>query len=175
MSEMGRLIQRTMGGWLEQIDNETRRSLTDTVFALLEATGQDTFDSISEQKWKSAAAMITSMAGLPREKRLELLRLAGKLIQSGGLVSRHPTASCETPENVESSKQGERYQDNESKNSSPYDSILGALFILNTHDQAEEAYLPADPDRVVSEGLNYVRLMLPYNDWPVKTASHYTP
>lgn len=84
MSEMGRLIQRTMGGWLEQIDNETRQSLTNTIFSLLEATGQDTFDSISEQKWKSAAAMITSMAGLPKEKRQELLRLVGKLIQSGG-------------------------------------------------------------------------------------------
>ena len=83
-SEMGKLLEQTAGEWLAEMDDETRRSFTDTVFALLEATGSDTLRELGGQKWKTAEAMLSSMAGLPKEKRQELRRLFGKLLQAGG-------------------------------------------------------------------------------------------
>ena len=103
VSELGRLIDQTLGDWLEQMDDDTRRSLTDTVFSLFASTGQDSFHGMSEQKWKSAEAMLGSVAGLPREKRQELLRLLGKLLQSGG-----QSATARLPGRVGERWQGER-------------------------------------------------------------------
>ena len=83
-TEAGHLIEKVLGDWLEQIDDTTRKSLTDTVFSVLESTGEDSFHGMSEKKWKSAEAVISSMADLPKEKRQELLKLTGKLIHSSG-------------------------------------------------------------------------------------------
>lgn len=83
-TELGLLLEKALGNWLENMDDETRESLTDTVFSLLEATGQDSFHAMSEQKWKSAEAVAASMVWLPREKRQELRKLAGRLLQSWG-------------------------------------------------------------------------------------------
>ncbi len=83
-SDLGIFIEKMLGDWLEKMDDDTRRSFTYTVFTLFEATGKETFHSISEQKLKSAQAMISSMAGLPKEQRQELLHLAGNLLKSGG-------------------------------------------------------------------------------------------
>lgn len=83
-TELGLLLEQALGNWLENMDDETRESLTDTVFSLLEATGQDSFHAMSEQKWKSAEAVAASMAWLPKEKRQELWKLATQLLQSCG-------------------------------------------------------------------------------------------
>lgn len=83
-SDAGRFFEKALGEWVEQMDDDTRRSFTDTVFTLFESTGKETFRDIGESKLKSAEAMIKSMAGLPKEKRGELARLIGELIQTGG-------------------------------------------------------------------------------------------
>ena len=62
----------------------TRRSFTDTVFTILEATGKETVSEISHEKMKSMEKMIGSMPFIPKEKQAELLRLAGQLLQIGG-------------------------------------------------------------------------------------------
>ena len=83
-SELGLLLEQALGNWLEHMDDETRESLTETVFSLLESTGQDSFHAMGEQKWKSAEALASSVVWLPKEKRQELRKLAAQLLQSCG-------------------------------------------------------------------------------------------
>lgn len=84
LSGAGEVIGQALGGWLEQMDDETRSSFTQTVFSLFEATGMDTFSGMGGQKWKSAEAILTAAREMPREKQQEILRLLGQLGQSSG-------------------------------------------------------------------------------------------
>lgn len=84
MSSSGELIGQTLGGWLEQMDDKTRESFTDTVFSLFESTGNDTFSEISSQKLKSTGAIVSAGLGMPKDKAQELLRIIGQLGRSGG-------------------------------------------------------------------------------------------
>ena len=83
-SNLGRFFKEALGAWIGGMDGETRRSFTDTVFSLLESTGEETLSGISEQKWKSAERIFSTMRGLPKEKRRELLQIGKQLLQSGG-------------------------------------------------------------------------------------------
>lgn len=84
MSSTGELISQTLGGWLEQMDDETRASFTDTVFSLISSTDKDTFSEINSQKLKSTGAIVSAGLDMPREKLQEMLRIVGQLGQSGG-------------------------------------------------------------------------------------------
>ena len=84
LSEIGKFINQTLDSWISRLDDETRRSFTDTVFTVLEATGKDTVNEISREKIKSMEKMLGSMPFIPKEKQAELLRLAGQLLQIGG-------------------------------------------------------------------------------------------
>lgn len=84
MSSSGELIGQTLGGWLEQMDDKTRASFTDTVFSMFESTGSDTFSEINSQRLKSTGAMVSAGLGMPKEKAQELLRIIGQLGRSGG-------------------------------------------------------------------------------------------
>lgn len=84
LSDMAIFIEKTLGSWLGGMDDETRKSMTSSVFSLFEATGMDKFSSMSEQKWKSIESILSSIHGLPKEKRHELLSLANGLFKSGG-------------------------------------------------------------------------------------------
>ena len=100
-SEFSKIIDRVLDAWLEQLDDEARRSVLDTVFSLLEATGQDNFHSMSLQKLKTAESLITSVAGLPKEQRSELLQLIGKLVRSSGQTAAAFLAARRAEENEE--------------------------------------------------------------------------
>lgn len=84
LSDMAIFIEKTLGTWLGEMDDETRKSMTSSVFSLFEATGMDRFSSMSQQKWKSTEAIISSVYGLPKEKRRELIFLLNQLFKSGG-------------------------------------------------------------------------------------------
>ncbi len=83
-SELSVMIEKTMSGWLENMTDYERKNFTDTIFNLIESTGNDTFHEMSEQKWKTAEIIMSSAAGLPKENKQELKRLIGKLLQTGG-------------------------------------------------------------------------------------------
>lgn len=83
LSDLGKLFDQTLDSWMDGMDDETRKSFTDTVFSVIESTGMDTFHEMSGKKWKAAEAMITSLISIPKEKQSELLHLAGQLVQSG--------------------------------------------------------------------------------------------
>lgn len=84
LSKSSEFVDKALESFLEQMDDETRRTLVTTVFSLFESTGHDSFSEINHQKWKSAEAIIAATRELPRERQLELLRLIAQLSQSGG-------------------------------------------------------------------------------------------
>lgn len=95
ISDTARYIDRTTDGWLAGMNDEARRFLTDTVFAIFESTGEASFRDIEEKKLKSAEKMLGFLFSLPKEKQGELMRLAGQLIQSG-----RQTAFEQLPERI---------------------------------------------------------------------------
>ena len=84
LSDMAVFIEKTLGSWLGAMDDETRKFMTSSVFSLFEATGMDSFSGMSEQKWKSFETILSSIYGLPKEKRKELASLASALFKTGG-------------------------------------------------------------------------------------------
>ncbi len=80
-SEMGIFIDRTLDLWLIKMNDEERRSFTETVFALLEATGKETFSEITEKKLKSMETIASSLRDIPKERQRELIRFIGELLQ----------------------------------------------------------------------------------------------
>ena len=100
LSSASVFLDQVLDGWLAQMDDESRRSMTDTVFSLLESTGEDTFRAMGSQKWKTAEAILSAVQSLPKEKQKELRHLAGRLLQSGGqaVASYFPTNAGESKE-----------------------------------------------------------------------------
>ena len=83
LSELGKIFDQTLDSWVDGMDDETRKSFTETVFSIIESTGMDSFHEISKQKLKAAEAMLSSFFTMPKEKQSELLHLAGQLVQNG--------------------------------------------------------------------------------------------
>ena len=84
LSEAGKIIDKAMDTWVEGMDDETRRSFTETVFSLFESTGAETFQEIGRNKARNAEVILSHLFSLAKDKQKELLMLAGQLIQSGG-------------------------------------------------------------------------------------------
>ncbi len=87
LSDTSILIDRALGNWIAEMDDEARRSFTDTVFSLLSATGKDSLSEMGETKWKSFEKILSSARGLPREKQQELFKLVRRLISNSGNVA----------------------------------------------------------------------------------------
>ncbi len=83
-SDSGKLFHETLDRWIDGMDDDTRKSFTDTIFSVIESTGLDNFHDISIQKWKSAEAMLNALLTMPREKQSELFHLARQLVHTGG-------------------------------------------------------------------------------------------
>ncbi len=98
ISRTGEILQRTISRWVEGLDDETLRSLVDSVFTMIEATGEDTFHSMSLQKMRTAEAMIMAIRGLPWDKKKELLSVTAQLLQSGGSAFTESVTSRSMPE-----------------------------------------------------------------------------
>lgn len=83
-SDIGRFVRDTQKDWLSKIDDETRASIVNSVFTLIEATGAGTFGEMSLNKLKAVDSIMSKAQDLPRDKQMELLKIAGELLQSGG-------------------------------------------------------------------------------------------
>ncbi len=102
-SASGKLIGRTLGGWLATMSDETRRSVVDTVFGLFESSGAESFSEMGEHKWRSLETIVTGLRELPKEKQQELMTLLKALGQTGGhtavdYLSARYSGSKKTPE-----------------------------------------------------------------------------
>ena len=83
LSDASEVIRQMLDGWLDMTDDEARKNMTDTVFTLLEATGEETFSGINESRWKSFSAMASFIRRLPKGSMQEVGKLISRLGQSG--------------------------------------------------------------------------------------------
>ncbi len=95
LDEQSTYIEDTISSWLEQMDDETRRSITTTVFSVLESTGNETFKEMGNQMMNSMGSILNAMGNLPREKKIELTKQIGELVSQSGkiAISRTPFLS----------------------------------------------------------------------------------
>ena len=92
LTRTGAYLEKTVDNWVARQDDDTLRSLVDSLFTVFEATGADTFHSMTTKKMRSAELMMAAFRTLPRQKQKELLAATGKLVQSTGASAREMTA-----------------------------------------------------------------------------------
>gem|GEM_PF-6925954 len=84
LDAMSDFINSSLGTWLEQTDDETRESVVSTAFAMIEETEVETFKEFGSSLLKNSGTIIKGFVKLPKEKRDELTKALGRLLQSGG-------------------------------------------------------------------------------------------
>ena len=88
LSRAGAYMEKTVDNWVARQDDATLRSLVDSLFTVFEATGDETFHSMTTKKMRSAELMMAAFRALPKEKQRELLAATGRLFQSTGASAR---------------------------------------------------------------------------------------
>ncbi len=84
LSDSSIVIDNAVGSWLAGLSDEDRRTFTDIIFSLFEATGQESFRNIGDSKWKSLESIAGAIRTMPKERQQEALHMIGKLGQSSG-------------------------------------------------------------------------------------------
>lgn len=92
LTRTGAYLEKTVDNWVARQDDATLRSLVDSLFTVFEATGEDTFHSMTTKKRRTAELMMSAFRTLPRQKQKELLAATGKLVQSTGASAKEMTA-----------------------------------------------------------------------------------
>ena len=88
LTRTGAYLEKAVDEWVARQDDQTLRSLVDSLFTLFEATGEETFHSMATRKVKTAEMIMQALRTLPREKQKELLQATGQIITSGGSAAR---------------------------------------------------------------------------------------
>lgn len=76
-------VEKSLGTWLETMDDEARKSLVETVFSMIEMTEAETFVEFGENLFKNTGLIIKGLGRLPKEKRSELTAAIGGLAEAG--------------------------------------------------------------------------------------------
>lgn len=76
-------VEKSLGTWLETMDDEARKSLVETVFSMIEMTEAETFAEFGENLFKNTGLIIKGFGKLPKEKRSELTAALGGLAEAG--------------------------------------------------------------------------------------------
>jgi hypothetical protein len=79
LSKFGMFINRTMTEWLDDMDDDTRQTLTDAIFDIIQASDQETFYEMQQHKLRSARAIIKAMRALEPEQQAVLKQAIAKL------------------------------------------------------------------------------------------------
>ena len=85
LSRRGEYAEKTISAWVSRQDDETLRSMVDSLFQVLEAPGADSFHVLKSKKIRTAELMMAAARGLPKEKQKEFLSSMGQLLQSSGV------------------------------------------------------------------------------------------
>lgn len=83
VSREGRLADATLDAWTESLPNAQREALADAIYDVFTATGARTLSELTDEKLKSAAAMLKTYKGLDRETRRMLSEALGMLLKLG--------------------------------------------------------------------------------------------
>ena len=87
-SRKGAYLEKAVDHWVARQDDATLRSLVDSLFTVFEATGEETFHSMSVKKIRTAELMMGAFRALPKEKQRELLAATGKIVTSTGATAK---------------------------------------------------------------------------------------
>ena len=87
-SRRGAYLEKAVDHWVARQDDATLRSLVDSLFTVFEATGEETFHSMTTKKMRSAELMMAAFRTLPWDKQRELLAATGRLVTSTGATAK---------------------------------------------------------------------------------------
>lgn len=76
-------VEKSLGTWLETMDDEAQKSLVETVFSMIEMTEAETFAEFGENLFKNTGLIMKGLGRLPKEKRSELTAALGGLAEAG--------------------------------------------------------------------------------------------
>lgn len=79
LSKFGVFINRTMTGWLNELDDAAREAVTEAVFDVIQASEKDTFFEMQQHKLRSARAILKAMRTLEPEQQAVLKEAIAKL------------------------------------------------------------------------------------------------
>lgn len=79
LSKFGVFINRTMTGWLNDLDDTAREAVTEAVFDVIQASEKDTFFEMQQHKLRSARAILKAMRTLAPEQQAMLKDAIAKL------------------------------------------------------------------------------------------------
>ncbi len=83
LSKSGAIVRKAVTGWLDEMDEDERKKLVETLFSVLEAPEKDTLKEISKGKWAAYTSMLKAVRGLSAEKQ-NILRDAIKKFARNG-------------------------------------------------------------------------------------------
>lgn len=83
LSRSGNLLNRAVSNWIDQFEDEDRKQLIESVFAVLEASEADTFREILQSKRKSYPAMLRAVRNLTPEQQKLLKNALIGIARSG--------------------------------------------------------------------------------------------
>lgn len=105
LSKLGLFINRTMTGWLKELDDSTRHMLTDAIFDVIQASDTDTFYEMQQHKLRSVRAILKAMRQLEPEQQAVLKQAIAKLAaQSKEALFHEKIAAKEQKQIAEQSK-----------------------------------------------------------------------
>ena len=81
LSKFGVFVNKTVTGWLREMDDESRQATTEAVFDLIAAPEKDTFHEMSKHKIKSVRAILKALRTLAPEEQQALKRAIALLAQ----------------------------------------------------------------------------------------------
>lgn len=79
LSRTGLFINRTMTGWLRDLDDASRQALTEAVFDVIQSSESETFHEMQKHKLKSTAAILKAMRKLEPEQQQVLKQAIAQL------------------------------------------------------------------------------------------------
>ena len=105
LSKLGLFINRTMTGWLNDLDDDTRHMLTEAIFDVIQASDTDTFYEMQQHKLRSVRAILKAMRQLEPEQQAVLKQAIAKLAaQSKEALFHEKNAAKEQKQIAEQSK-----------------------------------------------------------------------
>ncbi|MBQ9519559.1 MAG: DUF2974 domain-containing protein [Firmicutes bacterium] len=100
-SRTGRYLNKVMDTWLAELDDETRKIVTDSLFDVIQASQKETLTEIENNKFSSYTAILKAITKLSPERQKVVRRAISLLFASGRETLK---------ENIESAAQNVKFQ-----------------------------------------------------------------
>lgn len=79
-------LEKVLSGWLENVDDDSRKIFVEQIFGVMQTLGADTMKDVRQITIKELGEAIQMMRSLPRENQAEMADVLKKLVASGSRV-----------------------------------------------------------------------------------------